>query len=51
MAIYNYAWKEKRAIISVLACLHDHFNRGRLSIEAFSNQSKVIKKLSNSLFT
>jgi len=29
-----------------LAGLHDHFNRGRLSIEAFSSQSKVIEKLS-----
>jgi len=27
-----------------IAGLHDHFNRGRLSIEAFFNQSKVIKK-------
>jgi len=25
---------------------NDHFNRGRFSIEAFSSQSKVIKKLS-----
>jgi len=31
---------------TVLACLHDHFNRGRLSIEDFSILSKVIKKLS-----
>jgi len=30
----------------LLAGLHDHYNRGRLSIEAFSSQSRVIKKLS-----
>jgi len=29
--------------IAILAGLHDHFNRGRLSIKAFFSQSKVIK--------
>jgi len=29
-----------------VASLHCHFNRDRLSIEAFFSQSKVIKKLS-----
>jgi len=32
------------ALLSYTAGLHDHFNRGRLSIEAFANLSKVIKK-------
>jgi len=30
----------------LLAGLHEHFNRGRLPIEAFSSQSQVSKKLS-----
>jgi len=35
-----------KANLSYIAGLHDHFNRGRLSIEAFFSQSKGIKKLS-----
>jgi len=31
---------------TLIAGLHDHFNQGRLSLETFFSQSKVIKKLS-----
>jgi len=33
--------------ILLIAGLHDLFNRARFSVEAFSSQSKLIKKLSN----